>query len=277
MTYTLTTYNSRRWIQADDRLLAAYNTNNLRAYLFPLYTPAGMLVLQEAPPDHPHHQGLWCGLEIDGHDLWNAGSFGKPPHQQTSAQSLTEIDATITDSGVTLAHTLHWSTVDGRSLLYEARTIQVTAHADFTLVHWHSTFSHPDKPTTLGQTKEAGIAIRVPPHWETAFGGVIRNAHGAIGEAATFDQPSPWVNVEGTVVGDTRAGIVLATGSGSEACPWFTRDYGIQVYNPARHHAFRLGAEEQLTWAVNVLAYDGTRSVEEINGWVTSIMTTETI
>lgn len=271
MAYTVINYNARRWIKWGNRLLAGYNSNELRTYLFPLYTPNGALVLQEAPPDHPHHQGLWNGLEIDGHDLWNAGSFGKPRHRQTSVQSLNEISTTITADGVTLSHDLQWSTATGVELLFEARTVHIVAKAEFTLVQWRSTFRHPTKMTELGQTKEAGIAIRVPPHWETRFGGRIRNAQGDIGEANTFDRLSPWVNVEGQIAGETKAGLVFAVGTDSELCPWFTRDYGIHVYNPARHRAITLAPGEALTWAVNLLAYDDARSIEQINSWVSTL------
>lgn len=270
MSYTITKYNARLWIKNGERLLAGYAANELRAYLFPLYTPNGALVLQEAPPDHPHHQGLWCGLEVDGYDLWNAGSFGKPRHRQALLKPLNEIDATITPVGVQLAHGVRWETVDGHLLLQEERAVTIQAATEYTLVQWRSSFRHPEKVTHLGQTKEAGIALRVPPHWETAFGGRIRNAHGVFGEAATFDQNAAWVNVEGQVVGETTAGVVLAPTAESETCPWFTRDYGIQVYNPARHRAITLAPSEVITWAVNVLAYDGARSVDKIEEFVQS-------
>lgn len=264
MSYAILRYNSRLWITADGRLLAGYASNELRSYLFPLYTPQGALVLQEAPPDHPHHQGLWCGLEIDGYDLWNAGSFGKPRHRQECTPALNELSTTITAEGVQLAHRVRWLTADGQELLWESRKIQVSIRAECTEVVWHSSFKASVKPVHLGQTKESGIAIRVPPHWESAFGGRIRNAQGAIGEAATFDQASPWVNVEGRVVGESMAGIVLAPTHDSESCPWFTRDYGIHVYNPARHRQIHLAAGETLDWSVRVLAYDGARTVQSI-------------
>ncbi len=271
MSYEIINYNARRWIKSGDRLLAGYNCNDLRAYLFPLYTPNGALVLQEAPPDHPHHQGLWAGLEVDGHDLWNAGSFGKTRHQQRSVQPINEINTAVTEAGVVLTHDLRWSTAVAEVLLHERRVVRIAAQPDFTLVQWRSTFSQPDKTSTLGQTKEAGIAIRVPPHWETAFGGTIRNAQGEIGEVNTFDRLSPWVNVEGAVVGQTKAGVVLATDADSELCPWFTRDYGIHVYNPTRHRSITLAPGETHTWSVKLLAYDGMQSIEQINAWVGSI------
>ena len=90
MTYDVVHYNSRLWVSQDQRLIAGYNANELRSYVFPLYTPDGMLVIQEAPPDHPHHQGIWAGLEIDGHDVWNAGSFKVPRNRQELTGPLAE-------------------------------------------------------------------------------------------------------------------------------------------------------------------------------------------
>lgn len=272
MTYTTTHYNARLWVLAEGRLLAGYASNELRSYLFPLYTPNGALVLQEAPPDHPHHQGLWCGLEVDGHDLWNAGSFGKARHGQAMQPAFAELTAQISADGVQLAHGVRWQTVEGVELLQEERLITIRGTPAYTHIYWQSTFAHPAKPTQLGQTKESGIAIRIPPHWESVFGGRIRNAQGAIGEAATFDRPSAWVNVEGQVAGDFWAGVVLAPAVDSEACPWFTRDYGCQVYNPARHRPITLAPGETLRWALHVLAYDGARSVAEIDAWVGAVV-----
>jgi hypothetical protein len=272
MTYHIRHYNARLWIMADGRLLAGYAANELRSYLFPLYTPTGALVLQEAPPDHPHHQGLWCGLEVDGHDLWNAGSFGKPRHRQVMQPALNHIAPQITAEEVQLVHSVCWQTVDGLELLQETRRIAVRATPEYTHVQWRSTFYHPDKTTHLGQTKESGIAIRIPPHWEGVWGGRIRNAQGAVGEVATFDQPSAWVNVEGRVASEVMAGVVLAPAADSEQCPWFTRDYGCQVYNPARHRPITLAPGQSMSWAVHVLAYDGARTVAQIDDWVGAVL-----
>ena len=268
MSYEVLKYNARLWIKQGDRLLAGYSANELRSYVFPLYSPNGALVLQESPPDHPHHQGICVGLEVDGHDMWNAGSFGRARHRQELLCKLNEIEPVITDDGVQIIHPVRWTSADGDELLLEDRTIHFRAMPDFTLVQLRSTFSHPQKATELGQTKESGIGIRVPPHWETVFGGRIRNQQGGEGEAATFNQMSPWISIEGSAAGDLSAGIVLAPTAESEACPWFTRDYGLNVYNPARHRQITLQAGEKMTWSVNVLAYDGTRSVQQIDQWL---------
>lgn len=262
MSYTIVNYNARLWVKYQERLLGAYNSNELRSYVFPLYTPQGTLVLQEAPPDHPHHQGIMIGLEVDGYDLWNAGSRRLPRHRQEAVSPLAEMQTAVTATGVHINHAVRWVTVEGVELLLEQRTVTFKARDQFTLIHWQSTFSHPGKATHLGQTKESGIGVRVPPHWETPFGGQIRNANGALGEQGCFDQMSPWLNVEGAAGEGSGAGLVLIPQS--EPCLWFTRDYGLHLYNPARHHAIDLAPGEASTWAMTVLAYDGRRTVAEI-------------
>lgn len=269
MAYEVVHYNARLWVKYQERLLGGYNTNELRSYVFPLYTPNGVLVLQEAPPDHPHHQGILVGLEVDGHDLWNAGSRNLPRHRQEALTPLAEMATACSETGVQISHHVRWVTVDGQELLLEQRRVTFSAQEQFTCIHWHSTFSHPGKATHLGQTKESGIGVRVPPHWETLFGGQIRNANGARGERGCFDQMSPWLNVEGGAGGDEIAGVVLLPET--ESCPWFTRDYGLHLYNPARHHPFDLQPNEEVAWAMSVFAYDGRRTVEEIKAMVAAI------
>ena len=269
MAYEVVHYNARLWVKYQERLLGGYNTNELRSYVFPLYTPKGVLVLQEAPPDHPHHQGILVGLEVDGYDLWNAGSRNLPRHRQEALTPLAEMATACSETGVQISHHVRWVTVDGQELLLEQRRVTFSAQEQFTCIHWHSTFSHPGKATHLGQTKESGIGVRVPPHWETLFGGQIRNANGARGERGCFDQMSPWLNVEGGAGGDEIAGVVLLPET--EACPWFTRDYGLHLYNPARHHPFDLQPNEEVAWAMSVFAYDGRWTVEEIKAMVAAI------
>ena len=264
MSYETTFYNARWWVTYQGRLLGGYTANRLRPYVFPFYSPQGMLVLQESPPDHPHHQGICLGLEIDGHDLWNAGSFGKPPHPQKMEPALKALQPTITDDEVRFVHTVRWMTDSGEELLKETRGITFSAGNDLNLVTWQSIFTSPNKATDLGQTKEAGIGVRVPPQWETRFGGQIRNAGGDVGEAACFDKPSPWLNVQGPAVGESKAGLIIKPLPHSEACPWFVRDYGPQLYNPLRHHPITLSRGDSFTWSVQVIAYDGDRSILDL-------------
>lgn len=263
MAYETFFYNSRWWITLNGNLLAGYNANDLRPYVFPFYTPNGMLVVQESPPDHLHHQGICLGLEVDGHDMWNAGSFGKARHSQEIQPALAELKPEIDHRGVTISHAVDWKSNAGVSLLSEKRSVTISNADEINLVTWHSTFT-AFKPTAVGQTKESGIGVRVTPHWETRLGGQIRNADGGIGEEGCFDKMSAWVNVEGQTIGGEKAGVVLCPLPETESCPWFTRDYGLQVYNPARHHPIELAEGESFSWHLRVAAYDGERSTADI-------------
>jgi hypothetical protein len=269
--YTTTYTNTRWWLMADGNLLGGYSANDLRSYVFPLYTPGGVLVLQEAPPDHPHHQGIHVGLSVDGYDIWNAGSGRRERHAQRLPGPLGEVQPAIAETGIHIAHPVQWTTVDGKLLLSEERTVHVERQDGFTHVYWRSTFQAGDRPVAIDQTKEAGIALRVPPHWESLFGGQIRNAAGAVGEAACFDQSSPWLNIQGSAGNGQTAGVVFTHAAESEACPWFTRDYGEHVYNPSRHHPIQLEAGASFAWATHILAYDGDATVDEINAMVKQV------
>lgn len=263
--YETLSYNDRVWVRRGEHLLGAYSGNPLRSYVFPLYTPRGALVLQESPPDHLHHQGLFAGLNVDGNDIWNAGSGDVPRHRQIAVPTIREIAPKIVAGGVLIEHDVHWTTVDDEEVLLEQRKVTIGEFEDATYVIWRSSFRPTSRPVELRQTKEAGIGVRVPPHWETVFGGQIRNAEGRIGEAECFDRESAWLNVQGPVYNGSSAGVAFAPAPGSETCPWFARDYGLHVYNPLRHHPISLAVGETCSWEVRLIAYDGTRTIEAID------------
>jgi hypothetical protein len=262
MNYQTHYYNGRWWIKANGRLIGGYSDNLLRSYVFPLYTPKGVLVLQESPADHPHHQGICIGLNIDGHDLWNAGSVDVPRNRIETLPALSEVKPTVSESNVILQHKARWLAVSGEELLLEQRSIKFRVSENCTIVEWRSDFCHSTKTSRIAQTKESGIGLRVPPHWETIFGGEIRNAEGAIGEKGCFDQLSKWLNIQSPSFG-LEAGVIFIPTSETEKCPWFTRDYGLHVYNPFRHQSCELLPRQCFTWSVMVVAYDGIRTVEQ--------------
>jgi hypothetical protein len=50
--------------------------------------------------------------------------------------------------------------------------------------------------------------------------------------------------------------------------PWFTRDYGCHVYNPARHEKLSIAPGTSITWSQRVIAYDGARTPRAIDALV---------
>ena len=66
MEYKVFDNNRRNWVLADGVPLAAllfhrHQATAMRPYLFPFCTPAGKNLLQDCPPNHPHHQGICVG------------------------------------------------------------------------------------------------------------------------------------------------------------------------------------------------------------------------
>ena len=227
-----------------------------------LYTPNGVLVLQEAPADHPHHQGVFAGAELDGNDLWNADRSACPAIARNCLESLPISVRAPAKAALRSAMTCA-GRPRGNELLAERRSVVLGDAGECTVAEWRSTFSHLHKATRFGQTKESGLGVRVPPHWETRFGGRIRDGHDRRGEAGCFDQSSPWLSIEGAAGSEARAGVVLVPTS--EPCPWFTRDYGVHIYNPARHRTIDLEPGAEVTWSFRVLAYDGARTIRDID------------
>lgn len=126
-------------------------------------------------------------------------------------------------------------------------------------------------PVHFGRTKEAGIGMRYNPEMEAALGGRIESSTGGIGEAQTFDQDADWIAVSGTV-GGHDAGIAIMPYPDGERCPWFTRDYGITLYNPSRHREIRLAHAERYTLRVRFVAFDGRPDAARLNALYAALL-----
>ena len=256
---------ARRWVKRDGALAGAVNFGDLRPYVFPLYTPLGRLVIQESPVDHPHHQGLTVGANLNGWDVWNAGSFGIPRSRQAPVEE--ECRCQTDATGARFQLTLDWQTPEGEKLLREERAITFSMANYGTLVDVRTRLIARYGEVQFAHTKEAGLAMRVPPEWETAHGGIILDATGRTGESQIFDQLAAWVDVSGEGPRGIFAGITLMPHRDCPLVPWMVRDYGLHVYNPWRHRKIHLAPSDAYELGVRYIAHDGRASRDEINAW----------
>lgn len=256
---------ARMWVRYDNTLVGAVNMGDLRAYVFPFYTPGGRLVIQESPVDHPHHQGLFVGAAVNGHDMWNAGSFGNPRCRQVPASGLCHVEADAASARFYL--TLDWCTEDGQPQLREARRIAFSAAPYGHIVDIRSRFLAAYGAIRFGETKEAGIAMRIPPEWTTFNGGVMLDAAGHVGESGIWDTISDWMDVSGEGPRGYHAGIALMPHRDSLRAPWMVRDYGLHEYNPWRFAQITVPADGALELGARFIAHDGAGTVAEIAGW----------
>ena len=129
-----------RWRGKD---LTALSQGAFRAYLFPVYTPAGFAVTSESPLDHPHHNSLWIGvdhfncylpyssgaLEEANYNFYVNDIFqGRAPGRILGVDVEAEETA---DDHLRLVQTLHWQgpiewgAPERRTLAVETRTIDI--------------------------------------------------------------------------------------------------------------------------------------------------------
>jgi hypothetical protein len=193
-------------------------------YIFPLYTPAGVSMLDDFPQDHWHHRGLfwsWPVVETGGktYDIWMTFSAQhrseKPPAVAASAR-----EARLEARNFWVA--------GGRDIVRE--DVRVTIHPaegasrDLDL---ELTLEALGEPVTLRGSRErgksyGGLSTRFAPREGT----VLR----ADGETLTRDEdlaPRKWAELE-AIYGGKRVALRITPDAGNPGAPsqWCLRRYG---------------------------------------------------
>lgn len=250
--YEVLDNNSRRWVLHNGRPLGALSTSWLRGYVFPLLTPGGVNVLDECPPDHPHHQGIMVGQDlVNGLNFWGAGFRGFPPNCQHEFACSMDCSAT----GVVFEAQFLWCTSSQQTVLRERRVTRFAVLEEITMVDVQSTWFADYGELYLGMTKEGGLGMRVAWPLLPAMGGAICSSEGGIGEAEVFDRKADWIELRGSA-GGREASAVIMPHPAQPRIPWFSRNYGLHLYSPRRHEALRLPAGASTTMRVGFAAAD---------------------
>ena len=145
---------------------------------------------------------------------------------------VTATDIEIGADGVTFRQDVDWLDGEGSMRMQDSRVIVIGERPDHTLVDVTVTVRAGEHAIRMGQTKEAGLAVRVADQIDVLDGGRITNANGQVNEAETFDQIADWVDYSGPISRTETAGIAIFPHPGSDGIPWFTRDYGPAVRQP---------------------------------------------
>jgi hypothetical protein len=255
MTVRIAAPRSRRIrVFAGDRTVAGYTIGEWRPYVYPLLTPSGLAVTDEAPADHHYHQSVWLSHhDVNGQTFWiNGESAGKIAGQPP----MTRVQALASGEAAVFHHELVWQDRHGAPLLHERRVTAITPTPGATLVDVLSERWPAAGPVTFGATKEAGFGIRIHDSLTEDAGGTLVNDRGQRGEASTFDQDADWIDYWGQP-GDHAAGLALFPNPANPRHPWFTRAYGIVLANHHRTRAQTLQPGETLRLSWRVAAHDG--------------------
>jgi hypothetical protein len=169
-----------------------------------LFTPAGVQVLRNSPPDHPHHHALMFALTVDKVNFWeeNTPKCGK---EQITGCAVIEV---LTKDGIAhknLIEPIRWIRQDsGELLMMEFRTIHAIKAADATLIEWHCRLQPPPgkKSITLTGNHYHGLGMRFVESMDA--GSRFFNADDAPGEIVRGDErltPTKWCAVTGNADG----------------------------------------------------------------------------
>lgn len=193
-------------------------------YLYPVYTPAGVSVLDDFPQDHYHHRGLfwaWPVVETGGHqyDLWmnmtaSHRTESTPVTRATAAEARLEArnfwqagghDIVREDLGITI-----WPAQGAaRELMVELTLEALSA------------------PVKLEGSREAGKSYG---GFSARFAAREKTVLRADGLALNRDEdlnPHQWAELEG-VYGGKRAVLRITSDPGNPGAPyqWCLRNYG---------------------------------------------------
>ena len=268
--------------EGSGRCLGGVGANYHRPWVFPLYTPSGLTVLQEFPFDHPFHNGFWvaqgpiifAGREVQ---FWPSPPMRKANEAlfanmgRMAVQGKPQIE--VLPNGVRFTMNVCWRDKAEVPVLDEIRTVDLYKVDDATVCDMSS-----QKVATYGaldysKTKFGSIGIRVEPQLLPVCGGEIVADGSRRGKAeVAIDQANQFVAYENKLATGHTFGVLLTNLDASQPTPspWFIRDYGLAYYGPTRGQAIHTPAGESWTVSLRVVAYDGALTEEHAQQWSSS-------
>lgn len=193
-------------------------------YVFPLYTPAGVSLLDDFPADHYHHRGVfwsWPIVETGGrrYDIW-MNFTAKHRSAKTPSVSIGAKGARLEAENV-------WE-ADGRDIVRERVLLTVfPKQASSREIDVELTWEALGAPVTLQGSAEkgksyGGLSVRFAPREGT----IVR----ADDEVLRRDEdlnPRRWAELE-AVYGGKRAVLRVTSGENNPGAPhqWCLRNYG---------------------------------------------------
>lgn len=229
-----------------------------RPYLHPVRTPAGTVVTDVLPADHPHHMGVSLAVpDVDGTQYWGGMSYvdGRGYVWLDNEGTQRAVSRSRTADGV--AERLEWRRPDGTLQAVEHRTLTVRAAGDAYLLSWRTALTGVEdlsigSPATNGRAgaEYGGLFWRFP-HWPDAR--VL--VDGGAGEHAAHGSTSRWLAVSSATAG---AGVILV--QRGAVLPWFVRAEEYLGACPALawRHRLEVAAGRPLHIGMDALVADAT-------------------
>jgi Methane oxygenase PmoA len=266
----------RRTLRHDGKPILCLTQGRQRAYVFPLYTPAGFGVTSESPGDHPHHNSFWIAADhvharmpiADGkHEDYTYNFYVDETFQGRAPGRIVALDSrceTLDSKRARIIQDIEWrgpvewAAPEGRIVAREQREMLIATQSDTHVIDVTSRLRAAEWDFTIGPTRHAYFNVRVADSMTVDFGGTVRDDRGREGGEAITGTGSRWVDFSGPVGGDNRAGLAVFPHPRDHAeLSWFVTDWGVVTVGPFRLNGRLVRRGEEMIARYRVLAHDG--------------------
>ena len=255
-------------LEAGGRVVARYEPGAapMKPYVKELFSPAGVEVTVDSPPDHFHHHGLMFAIGAGDTDFWTEKPFEKNGRQVPRAGT------TVAAPGG-VKQTVDWLGTNGAPLLVEARSVRVaTVAGGPNLVTWISELRPAGKDAVrLWGRHYFGLGLRFVPDLNgERIAWIFREGtpEGRLVRGDERVRPAAWAAATGTIGGKP---VTLAMWGGSRdecgATEWFTMTKPFSYLAATldlENHPRLLAAGETLALRYGVAVFDGAAGAAEI-------------
>lgn len=135
-----------------------------------LFTPAGVNILRDAPPDHLHHHALMFAVAVDGVNFWEESTEpGCQVHRSIAEVRIDKVEG-LPRAG--FRERIDWINPRNKELLLQEHrtiTIQTVPGQSVTLLNWYSVLEPPagEKTATLTGARYHGLGMRFVQSMDT--------------------------------------------------------------------------------------------------------------
>ena len=273
--YETTSHARRLKVISRDKIILALSQGVSRAYVYPVFTPAGMPVTAEAPIDHAHHQSITIGT--DRLDVYSTESTDDSPEAnynfymdevyqgRAPGRIISKsVDYTeVAEDHLRLVQTLHWqgppdwANAAGLTLAEETRTIDVYPGDIANVIDIRSRLRPAEGDIRVGGTVHGYFVVRMADGLRPVDGGTLIDSAGRTGAAEIRGQLADWVDCSGKAAHGQNAGVAVFPYPTPSSIPWHLSDWGFIMVNPFQVEARRVNRGDEAEAAMRVLAHDG--------------------
>lgn len=256
-----------------------FSKTQRKPYFWPVRAADGDILTRplEKPRDHPHHKGLWFSVdEVNGVKFWA---------EKGKIENVSVEPVVATGNPASFKVVNNWLGRDGQPILIETTMVSIFANR---VIAYDATLTAGKNPVAFEDTKEGLFGFRMvdplrefsrkgeKPAADSAKTGIVQNADGLQGTAASWGKTSDWVDYYGTLNGKVVGIAIFDNPQNFRRSRYHVRDYGLFSISPFGEKAYtngksaaepvelKAGANLRLRYAIYI--HDGDTKTANVAG-----------